>query len=156
MLALCVVTSTAFAPMSSGVATPHAARAVAPMMAAERKLVAFDESVIFEAREVSNPRKPVNLLSAIEGTGVATFTAEAGLLSGAEEAGVFSTLEGLGAFSLIEKTLPTVESLGLLSAFEEALEIEAGLLFTFAGFLLSSFPVLVVLQVSCIPPRPFS
>ena len=35
----------------------------------------------------------VSLLSAIEATGIASYTAEAGLLSGAEEAGVFSTLE---------------------------------------------------------------
>ena len=53
---------------------------------------------------------------AIEGTGVATATAEAGLLSGAEQAGVFSTLENLGAFSLIESLLPTIESLKLLTA----------------------------------------
>merc|ERR1719238_2022839 len=106
-------------------------RAVAgPSMMADRKVYGFDDETVFEAREVSITRKPVFLLSAIEGTGVATATAEAGLLSGAEEAGVFSTLEGLGAFSLIESTLPLIENLGLLSKFEALLDVEAGLLFT--------------------------
>ena len=93
-----------------------------------------------------SPRR-VNLLSAIEGTRVATFTAEAGVLSGAESAGVFSTLENLGAFSLAESLLPTIESLKLLSLFESLLDVEAGLLFSFAGFLLAAEPVLFVLQI---------
>merc|ERR1712106_100004 len=60
----------------------------------------------------------------------------------AEDAGVFSTLENLGAFSLIEKSLPLVEKLGLLSLLEEAVDTEAGLI-----FLIASGPVLLVLQI---------
>lgn len=70
-----------------------------------------------------------------------------GLLSAAEDAGVFSTLENLGAFSLIEKSLPLVEKLGLLSLLEEAVDTEAGLIFTGANFLIASGPVLLVLQI---------
>merc|ERR1719454_2870115 len=114
---------------------------------ADRKVYAFDDDGVFEAREGTVKRKPVFLLKAIEGTGVATFTAEAGLLSGAESAGVFSTLESLGAFSLIESLLPTIESLKLLSLFGDLLDVEAGLLFTYAGFLLASGPVLFTLQI---------
>ena len=47
---------------------------------------------------------------------------------------MFSTLENLGAFSLIEKSLPLVEKLGALSILEEAVDIEAGLIFTGANF----------------------
>merc|ERR1711871_261056 len=115
-------------------------------------LCAVDDDTVFEARETSVTRKPVFLLSAIEGTGVATATAEQGLLSGAEEAGVFSTLEGLGAFSLVEKTLPTIEKLKLLSFFEKCLEIPNGFLFTGALTLLT-FPLnLLMLQGFSIVP----
>jgi hypothetical protein len=101
------------------------------------------------------PPGRVYLLSAIEGTGVASYTAEAGLLSGAEQAGVFSTLEGLGAFSLIESTLPLVEKLGLLSKFEALLDVEAGLLFSLANFLIALGPVIFVLQICDLFPVPF-
>lgn len=57
MLAVCLAASTAFAP-SSGVVAPSAARVAAPMMAGNRKMISFDESVVFEAREVNIPRKP--------------------------------------------------------------------------------------------------
>lgn len=94
----------------------------------------------------------VNLLSAIEGTGVATFTAETGLLSGAEKAGVFSTLEGLGAFSLAEKALPVIEDLRLLSLFESLLDVEAGFIFTIGGFIATLGPILYVLQITSFVP----
>ena len=66
---------------------------------------------------------------------------------------MFSTLENLGAFSLIEKSLPLVEKLGLLSILEEAVDIEAGLIFTGANFLIASGPTLLVQRskhISCI------
>lgn len=144
MLALFAASSVAFSP--AGFAAPVATRAAAPLMA-DRKYINFDEDIVFEAREVSYTRKPVSLLSAIEATGVATFTAEAGVLSGAEEAGVFSTLENLGAFSLAESLLPTVESLGLLSKFEALLDVEAGLIFSVANFIIVSAPVIFALQI---------
>lgn len=105
---------------------------------------------------VPNPlaARRIPLFTAIEGTGVVTFTAETGLLSGAEEAGVFSTLESLGAFSLIESTLPLVENLRLLSLFESLLEVEAGLLFALSIALLAGFPALVALQVGSFVPIP--
>ena len=87
------------------------------------------------------------LLKSIEDAGLARGVADAGLLSKAEEAGVFSTLEKLGAFSLAEKLLPTIESLKLLSLFEKLLDVEAGLTFSLANFLIVSGPVLVVLQI---------
>jgi hypothetical protein len=121
---------------------------------ADRKVYAFDDETVFEAREVKVARKPVYLLKAIEGTGVATATAEAGLLSGAEEAGVFSTLESLGAFSLIEKTLPLIENLKLLSTLEALLDVEAGLLFTIANFILALPPSVFVLQICDLAPTP--
>ena len=96
----------------------------------------------------------MSLLSAIEATGIASYTAEAGLLSGAEEAGVFSTLEGLGAFSLAEKLLPTIENLKLLSTFEALLDVEAGIIFSIANFVLASFPVIFVLQICGFLPLP--
>jgi len=145
MLAVALVATSAFAPST----TPAGLRsraAAAPVMA-DRKVYAFDDTTVFEARETSVTRKPVYLLSAIEGTGVASYTAEAGLLSGAEQAGVFSTLEGLGAFSLIESTLPLVEKLGLLSKFEALLDVEAGLLFSLANFLIALGPIIFVLQI---------
>merc|ERR1712128_16783 len=92
-------------------------------------------------------RPPVKILSRINELKISTAVAEAGLLSAAEDAGVFSTLENLGAFSLIEKSLPLVEKLGLLSLLEEAVDTEAGLIFTGANFLIASGPVLLVLQI---------
>ena len=55
---LCLAASSAFVPLSSGVTTPHAVRAAGPLMAADRKFVSFDEQTIFEAREISEARKP--------------------------------------------------------------------------------------------------
>ena len=66
---------------------------------------------------------------------------------------MFSTLENLGAFSLIEKSLPLVEKLGLLSLLEEAVDTEAGLIFTAANFLIASGPVLLVLQICGFVPK---
>ena len=76
-----------------------------------------------------------------------------GLLSAAEDAGVFSKLESAGAFSLIEKSLPLVEKLGALSILEEAVDIEAGLIFTGANFLIASGPTLLVLQICGFFPK---
>merc|ERR1719331_1014092 len=118
-------------------------------MQADRKLYAFEDesTMVFEAREVSIKRKPVYLLKGIEQLKVATAVKELGLLSKAEEAGVFSTLEKLGAFSLAEKLLPTIESLKLLSLFEKLLDVEAGLTFSLANFIIVSGPVLITLQI---------
>ena len=66
---------------------------------------------------------------------------------------MFSTLENLGAFSLIEKSLPLVEKLGALSILEEAVDIEAGLIFTGANFLIASGPTLLVLQICGFFPK---
>ena len=66
---------------------------------------------------------------------------------------MFSTLENLGAFSLIEKSLPLVEKLGALSILEEAVEVEAGLIFTGANFLIASGPTLLVLQICGFYPK---
>merc|ERR1711990_1132699 len=85
--------------------------------------------------------------------GVSTAIADAGLLSAAEDAGVFSKLESAGAFSLIEKSLPLVEKLGALSILEEAVDIEAGLIFTGANFLIASGPTLLVLQICGFYPK---
>merc|ERR1712166_1036731 len=98
-------------------------RAVAPSMQVSKKIwtfEGFDDSVLFEAREVSYKRPPVKILSRLNELKISTAVADAGLLSAAEDAGVFSTLENLGAFSLIEKSLPLVEKLGLLSLLEVA------------------------------------
>jgi len=154
MLSLFFVATSAFAPAPSVPALPRSLRAAASPVMADRKVYGFDDTTVFEAREVSVKRKPVYLLKAIEGTGVATFTAEAGVLSGLENAGAFSTLENLGAFSLIESTLPLIENLKLLSLFESLLDVEAGFIFTAASFLLASFPVLVVLQICSFFPIP--
>ena len=56
MLALCVAASSAFSP-TIGVATPLATRAAAPVMA-DRKYIQFDETTVFESREVSYNRQP--------------------------------------------------------------------------------------------------
>jgi len=152
LVAVAAVTS--FAPMSSGPAALHGARATAPVMAADRKIFAMDNDIVFEAREVSVARKPVALLKTIEDLKVATAVSEAGLLSKAEEAGLFSTLEGLGAFSTAEKLLPTIEGLGLLSLFEDLLEVEAGLIFTAANFLLVLPIVIFTLQICSFVPIP--
>lgn len=71
---------------------------------------------------------------------------ELGLLSKAEEAGVFSKLESAGAFSTIEKLLPTIEKLGILSLTEEALDTPNGYIFTVANTLLALPFILLTLQ----------
>merc|ERR1712118_523475 len=75
---------------------------------------------------------------------VSTTIAELGLLSAAED---------LCAFSLIEKSLPLVEKMGALSLLEEAVDIEAGLIFTGANFLIASGPTLLVLQICGFFPK---
>ena len=92
-------------------------------------------------------KPPVYLLTRVEELKAATFLSESGLLSAAEDAGAFSTLENLGAFSLAESLLPTIEKLGLLSKFEALLDVEAGLTFTAANFLLALLPTVFVLQI---------
>ena len=120
-------------------------------MAQNKKAFALDgyeyDTGLFENREIDVGKPPVFLLSAVENTKVLTAVSEAGLLSSLEENGVFSKLESAGAFSTIEKTLPTVESLGLLSAFESALDVDAGLLFTAANFAIAFGPSFFVLQI---------
>ena len=96
----------------------------------------------------------VFLLKNIEDIGLATAVADAGLLSTAENLGAFSTLEKLGAFSLAEKLLPLIESLKLLSFFEGLLEVEAGLTFSIAGFILATGPSIFVLQICGFLPTP--
>ena len=66
---------------------------------------------------------------------------------------MFSKLESAGAFSAIEKTLPLVEKLGLLSILEEAVDTEAGLIFTGANFLIAAGPTLLVLQICGFLPK---
>merc|ERR1712039_755031 len=104
----------------------------------------YDGEALFEGREVEIEKPPVYLLSRLGELKVATFVSELGLLSTLEENGIFSKLESAGAFSTAEKLLPTIESLGLLSKFEESLEVEAGLIFTAANFALA-FPFILLL-----------
>lgn len=113
-----------------------------------------DAAYGFSAREVDAGKPPVYLLTRIEELKAATYVSELGLLSAAENAGIFSTLENAGAFSTAESLLPTVEKLGLLSKFESLLEVEAGLIFTAANFLLVTVPALFVLQICGFVPLP--
>jgi len=135
-------------------------RAPSLQMGANKKIWTFDgldgsdPLAGFEAREVDAGKPPVYLLKRIEELKVATAVSEAGLLSAAENAGVFSTLESVGAFSKAEALLPTIEKLGLLSTFEGLLEVEAGVTFTIANFLLAAVPVLFVLQICGFVPLP--
>jgi len=135
---------------------PLATRAAAPLMQADRKFYGFEDysDSVFEVREINEKRDPVYLLSAVEELGVATWASEAGLLSTAEELGVFSKLESIGAFSLIEKTLPVVEDLKLLTTFEKLLNVEWSLTFSLAGFILVTGPTLFVLQICGFVPFP--
>merc|ERR1712113_501219 len=63
-------------------------------------------------------------------------------------------LEDAGAFSTIEGLLPTIDKLGLLTLLEDALEVEAGLQFTVANFLIVFTPVLFTLQICGFVPIP--
>lgn len=154
MMLLCVSAATAFSPLSVGPSVvPHSLRAAAPVMVT-RKVYAFDNEGVFEAREVGIAREPVYLLSAVENLGVATAVSDLGLLSAAEEAGVFSTLEKFGAFSLAEKLLPVIEDLKLLTTFEKLLDVEFALQFSVAGFILVTGPILFTLQICGFVPFP--
>ena len=55
---------------------------------------------------------------------------------------------------LIEKTLPAVESLGLLSFMQSTLDVEAGLLFSAANWLIVLFPIYVALAICGFAPIP--
>jgi len=146
--------ASAFAPV---VNTPGAQlRAGVVAMAQNKKVIGYQDfdkgglgeaPGLFEAREFDRGKPPVYLLSRIEELKLATAVSEAGLLSTAEENGVFSSLEKAGAFSTAEKLLPLVEQLGLLTLFEDSLEVEAGLIFTLANWLIVFGPILLTLQV---------
>lgn len=148
------------APMGgvSRVAPQVRASSVAPMMGASKKSIEFegqnDDGFLLEVREIDFGKPPVYLLSRIEQLGVATATAELGLLSKAEELGVFSTLEKLGAFSLIESTLPTIESLGILTLMQNSLDVEAGLIFSLANWLLVLAPIYILTASFAFLPWP--
>merc|ERR1712060_870113 len=120
-------------------------------MAGNKKVYALDaleyDTGLFEVREVEVSKPPVSLLKRISELKIATAVSEVGLLSTLEENGIFSKLESAGAFSTAEKLLPTIESLGLLSLFEDLLEVEAGTLFTAANFLIVFTPALLTLQI---------
>merc|ERR1719478_1616453 len=134
------------APLAGRPAVTPAAGSIT--MGGNQKVVGFDDidGIPFESREIQLKRPPIKLLSRLNEIKLLTAVSEAGLLSGAEEAGVFSKLEGAGAFSLIEKTLPLVEKLGLLSALETAKEVEVGLTITLGGFIFFFTPGTVALQ----------
>eukprot|EP00316_Scyphosphaera_apsteinii_P022314 CAMPEP_0119326176 /NCGR_PEP_ID=MMETSP1333-20130426/67724_1 /TAXON_ID=418940 /ORGANISM="Scyphosphaera apsteinii, Strain RCC1455" /LENGTH=161 /DNA_ID=CAMNT_0007334405 /DNA_START=120 /DNA_END=605 /DNA_ORIENTATION=- len=123
-------------------------------MAATKKIISFDENGVFEAREISLAKPQVFPLTRLEELKALSFISEAGLLSKAEDAGIFSKLESAGAFSTIEGLLPTIDKLGLLTLLEDALEVEAGLQFTAANFLIVFGPVLLTLQICGFVPLP--
>ena len=135
------------APLAGRPAVTRAA-AGSITMGGNQKVVGFDdiEGIPFESREIQLKRPPIKLLSRLNEIKLLTAVSELGLLSSAEEAGVFSKLEGAGAFSLIEKTLPLVEKLGLLSVLETAKEIDAGLTITLGGFIFFFTPGTIALQ----------
>tara|TARA_B110001452_G_C15164731_1_gene404995 strand:- start:388 stop:1008 length:621 start_codon:yes stop_codon:yes gene_type:complete len=153
MLAIATVVSSYVQPVS---VRPAVKRVSSPAMAADKKILSFEQDGLFEGREITYKRPPVRFLSRLNELNVATGVSEAGLLTAAEDNGVFSTLEGLGAFSLAESLLPTIESLKLLSLTEAAFEVEAGLLFTAASFLTACTPVLLTLQICTFIPFPNS
>ena len=140
------------------VSRPAVTRASSVTMGGNQKVVGFDdvEGIPFESREIQLQRPPIKLLSRLNEIKLLTAVSEAGLLSAAEDAGVFSKLEGAGAFSLIEKTLPLVEKLGLLSLLETAKEIDAGLTITFGGFIFFFTPGTIALQACGFLPVPDS
>jgi hypothetical protein len=90
-----------------------------------KKTLSFDREGVFEAREVSNKKPPVKLLNRIQELRLLTTLADAGLLSKAEESGLFSKLESAGAFSTVEKLLPLIDSLGVVGAAENLLNVPA-------------------------------
>ena len=143
------------APLAGRPAVTRAA-AGAITMGGNQKVVGFDdiEGIPFESRELQVQRPPIKLLSRLNEIKLLTAVSELGLLSSAEEAGVFSKLEGAGAFSLIEKTLPLVEKLGLLSVLETAKEIDAGLTITLGGFIFFFTPGTIALQACGFLPTP--
>jgi hypothetical protein len=154
MMLLCVGAAMAFSPVVNQPAMAGSARSSAVTMGGTKKLWGFADDGLFEGREVSFAKPPVNLLSRLNEIEASTYIAEAGLLSKAEELGVFSKLESLGAFSTAEALLPTIEKLRLLSTFEALVNVEAGLLFTFANFLIVFAPTLFVLQICGFVPMP--
>jgi hypothetical protein len=90
-----------------------------------KKTLSFDREGVFEAREISSKKPPVKLLNRIQELRLLTTLADAGLLSKAEEAGLFSKLESAGAFSTAEKLLPLIDSLGVVGAAENLLNVPA-------------------------------
>jgi len=109
---------------------------------------------LFEVREVADAKAPVRLLSKLEQLQFATTLSELGLLSAAEKAGLFSALEQRGAFSTAEKLLPVVDKLGLLQLMQNTLDVEAGLLFTAANWLIALGPIYVSLAICNFAPIP--
>uniref|UniRef100_A0A7S0LPI8 Uncharacterized protein n=1 Tax=Coccolithus braarudii TaxID=221442 RepID=A0A7S0LPI8_9EUKA len=145
------------APLSSRSVIQSRAPTLGVTMAANKKVWSYegvDGDVLFEGREVDFGRPPVKLLSRIEELKVATTVSELGLLSFAEENGVFSTLENAGAFSTAEKLLPVIEELGVLSLLESTLDVDAGLIFTVANYLLVVTPAYGALAICGFAPIP--
>jgi len=159
MLAIAVTTAAAYmAPHAAAPAIQRRAPQGAVAMAGNKKIYGVDaveyDTGLFEVREVEISKPPVSLLKRIGELKVATTVSELGLLSTLEENGVFSKLENAGAFSLAEKALPTIESLGLLSLFEELLDVECGTIFTAANFLIVFAPAIFTLQICGFLPFP--
>merc|ERR1719310_1239386 len=145
------------APLTSG--RPAMRSAASPLMAANKKVISiagFDDSELYEVREIDVGRPPVYLLKRIEDLRLATTVSELGLLSLAEEAGAFSTLEKLGAFSLAEKALPVIEDLGVLSLMQDTLDVESGLLFSIANWLIATPLIYVLLASFAFAPNPLA
>jgi len=157
MMLLCVGAAMAFSPIVNQPTMMGSARTAGVTMGGTKKLWGFVDDgtgVLLEGREVSYKKPPVNLLSRLNEIEAPTTIAELGLLSKAEELGVFSKLEAAGAFSTAEALLPTIENLRLLSTFEALVNVEAGLLFTYANFLIAFLPSLYVLQICGFVPFP--
>merc|ERR1719149_293261 len=60
----------------------------------------------------------------------------------------------IGAFLGTVSELPLIEKLGVLSTLESAVDVEAGLIFTLANFLLALGPTLFTLQICGFVPIP--
>ena len=160
---LCAVTTllaaTSYVAPLSGMQPAAAAMrsSASPLMAANKKVISiagFDDSELYEVREVDVGRPPVYLLKRIEDLRLATSVSEAGLLSAAEENGVFSTLENLGAFSLAEKALPVIEDLGVLTLMQDSLDIDSGLIFSLANWLIALAPIYTLVAAFGFLPSP--
>merc|ERR1719487_2561707 len=98
MLALTLLAATSYVAPLSGMQPAVAAMrsSPAPLMGANKKVISiagFDDSELYEVREVDVGKPPVYLLKRIEDLRLASTVSELGLLSAAEDAGVFSTLE---------------------------------------------------------------